>query len=273
MKKVILIVLMLFWLAINPGIAQNRERNTIPLIGEAAPSFTAESTNGTIHFPSDYGRNWKILFSHPADFTPVCSTEILELAYVEKEFERLGTKLIVLSTDALDTHFSWKAALEEVNYQGRGLVKIGFPLVEDKSYVVSELYGMTHPEAKRGTNIRGVYFIDRDDRVRAINFYPAEVGRSTGEILRTLIALQKADDDLNVVIPANWTPGEAVMIAHPNPLMEENMRQPNSIYFRYAWFMTFWTGKEQAGPTGGSLLQDQYHGSVRGNGPGAKPIE
>jgi peroxiredoxin 2/4 len=241
MKKVILIVSMLFWLAINPGIAQNRERNTIPLIGEAAPSFTAESTNGTIHFPSDFGRNWKILFSHPRDFTPVCSTEILELAYAEKEFERLGAKLVVLSTDELDTHFSWKAALEQVNYQGRGLVKIAFPLVEDKSYVVSELYGMTHPEAKRGANIRGVYFIDRDDRVRAINFYPSEVGRNTHELLRTLVALQKTDDDYSVVTPANWMPGEPVMVAHPNILMEENMQQPNSIYFRYTWFMTFWT--------------------------------
>jgi peroxiredoxin 2/4 len=249
MKKVILIVSMLCWLAINPGIAQSQERNTIPFIGETAPSFTAESTNGTIHFPSDYGRSWKILFSHPRDFTPVCSTEILELAYAEKEFEKLGAKLVVLSTDQLDTHYSWKAALEQVDYQGRGLVKIGFPLVEDSSYVISELYGMTHPEAKRGANIRGVYFIDRNDRVRAINFYPAEVGRNTAELLRTLIALQKTDDDFNVVTPANWTPGKPVMVAHPNMLMEENLAQSNSIYFRYTWFMTFWTNEQLNEPS------------------------
>ena len=95
MKKMILIVSMLFWLAINPGIAQ--ERNSIPLIGENAPSFTAESTNGTINFPEDFGRYWKILFAHPRDFTPVCSSEILELAYIQREFDQLGAKLVVVN--------------------------------------------------------------------------------------------------------------------------------------------------------------------------------
>ncbi|MFO7998762.1 MAG: redoxin domain-containing protein [Bacteroidales bacterium] len=216
------------------------ESPSVPLIGDPAPSFVAESTNGTIHFPADFGRNWKILFSHPRDFTPVCSTEILELAHAEREFEKLGAKLVVLSSDKLETHFAWKTALEEIDYKDRGPVKINFPLVDDQAYEISDLYGMSHPNAKRGKNIRGVFFIDREDRVRAIYFYPAEIGRNTEETLRTLIALQKTDDDFNVKTPANWYPGDPVMIAYPNTLMEENMKRDDSIYFQYAWFMIFW---------------------------------
>lgn len=231
-------------LCLPPAWSQGNTKANAPLIGDLAPAFVAESTNGTIHFPSDFGRNWKILFSHPRDFTPVCSTEILELAYAEKEFEKLGAKLIVLSTDQLDTHFSWKAALEEIDYQGRGRTSIRFPLVADSAYLVTDLYGMSHPNAKRGANIRGVYFIDRGNRIRAIFFYPAETGRNTEELLRTLKALQKTDDDFNVITPANWKPGEPVMVAYPNYLMEENMKQDSAIYFRYAWFMTFWKNED-----------------------------
>jgi peroxiredoxin 2/4 len=251
--KFLPIAIALLMFSLTPVQSQNSKtvsspelNNTrsIPLIGDRAPSFVAESTNGTIHFPADFGRNWKILFSHPRDFTPVCSTEILELAYAAKEFEKLGANLVVLSTDQLDTHFSWKAALEEINYQDRGTTKIHFPLVEDSAYIISDLYGMSHPNAQRGANIRGVYFIDRNDRIRAIYFYPAEIGRNTEETLRTLTALQKTDDDFNVKTPANWRPGDPVMIAYPNTIMVENMQQPNSIYFQYAWFMTFWKNEQ-----------------------------
>src|SRR5450759_2308134 len=117
----------------------------IPLIGESAPSFTAESTNGTINFPIDFGRKWKVLFSHPQDFTPVCSTEILELANLQDEFDKLGTKLIVISTDALETHVQWKKSMETLNLNNKGSVKIKFPLVDDANLVVSKEYGMIHP--------------------------------------------------------------------------------------------------------------------------------
>jgi len=239
MKRISLITTMIILLTINYGISQNPSRSSMPLIGDPAPSFVAETTHGTLHFPEDYGRNWKILFAHPRDFTPVCSSEILELAYAHREFNQLGAKLVVMSTDKLESHFMWKAALEEVPYRNRKPVKIQFPLVEDQAYAVSDLYGMTHPEAKRGKNVRGVFFIDRDNKVRAIYFYPAEVGRSTEEIKRTLMALQKADDDFNVATPANWRPGDPVMIPYPTPLMLENMQAENSLYFQYNWFMTF----------------------------------
>lgn len=226
------------------GYPQEAERNYIPMIGDNAPSFVAESTQGTINFPADFGKNWKIIFSHPQDFTPVCSSEILELASMQREFENRDARLIVISTDKLDTHFSWKEAMEEIDFKGRGKKKIRFPLVDDNSYSISSLYGMNHPNAKRGTNIRGVFYVDRNDKIRAIQFYPNEVGRSTDEILRTLSALQMADDNYDYMIPANWQPGEPLMVGHPNPQMIKNMQLDDPIYFQYSWFMTYWINNE-----------------------------
>jgi len=214
------------------------------MIGDTAPEFTAESTHGKINFPADYGNSWKIIFSHPRDFTPVCSTELLELAYAQREFDKLSTSIIVVSTDKLETHFLWKEALEEIDFKNRGPRKINFPLIDDQDYVISDLYGMSHPQAKRGSNIRGVFFIDRENKVRATYFYPAEVGRSTEEIIRTLKALQKTDDNINIKTPSDWQEGEPVMISHPNPAMLENMNQPGSIYFKYSWFMHYWNNEE-----------------------------
>ena len=119
----------------------------MPLIGENAPSFTAESTNGTINFPDDFGRKWKILFSHPADFTPVCSTEILEMASLQSELDKLGIKLLVISTDALETHLQWKKSMESLNLNNKEGVSIKFPLVEDDNLAISKKYGMIHPSS------------------------------------------------------------------------------------------------------------------------------
>ncbi|MEE4177727.1 MAG: redoxin domain-containing protein [Bacteroides sp.] len=239
MKRIILFTFILLFITFNTAFASNPSRSSIPLIGDPAPSFVAETTHGTLHFPEDYGRNWKILLAHPRDFTPVCSSEILELAYLQRDFEMLGAKLVVVSTDALESHFLWKEALEEVPFRNRPPVKINFPLVEDEAYVITDLYGMTHPEAKRGKNIRGVFLIDRDNKVRAMYFYPAETGRNMDEIKRTLMALQKTDDDFNVMTPANWEPGDPVMIPFTTPVMEEYLHEENSLYFQYNWFMTY----------------------------------
>ena len=157
----------------------------IPLIGELAPSFTAESTTGVVNFPADYGRAWKILFSHPQDFTPVCSSEILELAHLQSDFDKLKTKLIVLSTDPVETHRDWKKALEAIEYKGRTPTSIKFPLVDDENLVVSKLYGMIHAPSNTTRDVRGVFIIDPENVVQAIYFYPSNVGRSTEELLRT----------------------------------------------------------------------------------------
>jgi len=211
----------------------------IPQIGVKAPSFSAESTNGKIKFPSDFGQNWKILLSHPKDFTPVCSSEILELAYAQESFSELGTKLMVVSTDVLEQHKSWKAALEEINYQGRDPVKIEFPLIADNDLKVANLYGMIHSASSISQNIRGVYFIDPDNTVRAIMFYPNEVGRNVDELKRTLVALQTTYAQKNLVTPANWQLGNDMIVPVLSEAEKSSIGTPNSDFYQYSWFLTF----------------------------------
>ena len=185
----------------------------IPLIGSKAPSFTEESTNGQITFPDDYGKKWKILFSHPQDFTPVCSSELLELAYMQKEFAKLGVQIAVVSTNELALHKMWKTHLEALNYKGRGSQKIEFPLFDDHKMVASKMYGMLHEPVSTCKDVRGVYIIDSKNIVRSINFYPMQIGRNMKEIERIVVALQTSDKE-SVLIPANWKPGEDVLISY-----------------------------------------------------------
>jgi peroxiredoxin (alkyl hydroperoxide reductase subunit C) len=211
----------------------------VPMIGSKAPSFTANSTNGKINFPADYGKNWKILFSHPKDFTPVCSSEMLELAYDQKSFDELGVKLAVLSTDILEQHNSWKSALEEIHYKDRDPVKINFPLIADNDLTVSKLYGMIQSPESISKNIRGVYFIDPDNNIRAIMFYPNEVGRNIEELKRTVIALQSNYAHRDTVTPANWQKGDDVIIPVLSQSDKDNLDSPDSDYYQMSWFLTF----------------------------------
>jgi peroxiredoxin (alkyl hydroperoxide reductase subunit C) len=189
------------------------QTNKIPLIGSKAPSFTAETTNGSITFPNDYGKKWKILFSHPQDFTPVCSSELSELAFMQKEFKALNTQIAIISTDDVNEHNRWKAWLEGLDYKGRGPQKIEFPIIDDHSHLVSKQYGMLHEPTSTNKDIRGVYIIDPNNIVRSINFYPMQVGRNMQEIERILVALQTADREL-VCTPANWKDGDDVIVPH-----------------------------------------------------------
>jgi peroxiredoxin (alkyl hydroperoxide reductase subunit C) len=202
------------------------EGNKIPLIGSKAPEFSTNTTNGKLNFPSDFGKSWKILFSHPADFTPVCSTELLELAYLQPEFERLGVKVAVISTDDVQMHVMWKNQLEELNYKDRGQQSIKFPLLEDKNGTASKLYGMLHEPVSTNRDIRGVFIIDSENVVRSINFYPMQVGRNMTEIVRIVEALQTADKS-HVLTPANWNEGEDVMVPHYPYTPEELADNPN----------------------------------------------
>jgi peroxiredoxin (alkyl hydroperoxide reductase subunit C) len=210
----------------------------IPLIGESAPSFTAESTNGTINFPADFGRKWKILFSHPQDFTPVCTTEILELATLQDEFNKLGIKLVVVSTDALDTHVQWKKSMESLNLNNTGNVKIKFPLVDDNNLVISKKYGMIHPASNTTKSVRGVFIIDPDNIIQAIYFYPKSVGRSTDELLRMVTALQTTSSG-KVLTPVNWKAGNDLLVPIPpktdqtgKPIVPEGFYSP----VWYLWY-------------------------------------
>lgn len=204
----------------------------IPLIGSTAPSFTAESTNGTISFPKDFGKNWKVLFSHPQDFTPVCSTELLELAFMQNDFKKLGVKMAIISTNDLALHKMWKMHLEELDYKGRGPQKIDFPLCDDHSLAISKAYGMLHEPVSTNKDVRGVFIIDPNNIVRSINFYPMQIGRNMKEVERIVEALQTADR-LAVVTPANWNVGDDVMVGHfpfTDQQIAENPSLKNDFY-------------------------------------------
>lgn len=210
----------------------------IPLIGEKAPSFTAQSTNGEVRFPDEYGKSWKILFSHPQDFTPVCTTEIIELGYLQDKFDKLDTKIVALSTDRLSTHEQWKKAMESLAYKDRKPVKIDFPLVADEDLSISKKYGMIHSESNTTRAVRGVFIIDPENIIRAIYFYPTSVGRNIDELLRMITALEKTRDE-NVMTPANWKAGQDVLvptIPKANATQEE---LANEGLYNRAWFMWY----------------------------------
>ncbi len=218
MKKHIYL-LFLSLLFVSFAWSQENKDIHIPLIGEVAPSFTAESTQGKINFPDDYFGKWKILFSHPSDFTAVCSTEIIELAAVQQDFEKLNTKILVISTDGLNSHLEWVKSMESIRYKGKDPVKIKFPLISDNNLEISRKYGMIHAVTSSTKDVRGVFIIDPEEKIRAVIFYPMSLGRNIDEIKRIIIALQQSDNK-NVYTPANWQPGQDVLL--PSPKTEQD---------------------------------------------------
>lgn len=175
-------------------------------LGDTAPDFTQESTEGTISFHEWAGDNWVILFSHPKDYTPVCTTELGEVSRLKPEFERRNTKAIGLSVDPLDDHHGWAGDIEET--QGHAL---NFPLLADADRKVSDLYGMVHPKADNTLTVRSVFIIDPNKKVRLTITYPASTGRNFAEILRVLDSLQLTDDH-KVATPVNWEDGSDCII-------------------------------------------------------------
>lgn len=210
MKTTFLTLLAVVFLA-GTSVAQSSSK--IPLIGSKAPSFKAQTTKGKMEFPNDYGKSWKILFSHPQDFTPVCSSELLELANLQKEFESLDVKLAIISTDDIEQHNMWVAYLEEIDYKGHGPQKINFPVIDDSDKTASKLYGMLHEPVSSNKDVRGVFVIDPENVVRSVNFYPMQVGRNMDEIVRLVEALQTVDQ-AKVLTPANWEKGGDVMVPY-----------------------------------------------------------
>lgn len=226
-------------MASSASLAQSGSSQRIPLIGSTAPSFKAPSTNGPVTFPGDFSSQWKILFAHPRDFTPVCSSEILDLAYRQDDFKTLNTQILVLSVDRMVSHQSWKADLEDIDFRGRGKVSIDFPLVVDSAYAISYKYGMVDTQSRSGQSVRGVFFIDPANVVRAFQFYPSEVGRNTDEILRTLQALQAHDAHQDIVLPVNWKPGDDFMKTHLDPEDKVELKEPDSDIYYINWYMIY----------------------------------
>ncbi len=175
-------------------------------LGQIAPDFDQDSTNGKIHFHEWLGSSWGVLFSHPKDFTPVCTTELGEVARLAPEWAKRGVKVIGLSVDPAGSHADWAADIEET--QGHAL---NFPLLADADRKVSTLYGMVHPEADPAVTVRSVFVIDPNKKVRLTLTYPPSAGRNFEEVLRVIDSLQLTDRQ-KVATPANWRPGDKAII-------------------------------------------------------------
>ena len=175
-------------------------------LGDEAPDFTAETTDGPIHFHAWLGSSWGVLFSHPKDFTPVCTTELGALAKRKGEFDQRGVKLIGVSVDPLDSHKSWANDIEET--QGTAL---NYPLIADPERKVADLYDMIHPNANDTHTVRSVFVIGPDKKVKLIITYPASTGRNLDEIIRVIDSLQLTAN-YQVATPANWNDGDDVII-------------------------------------------------------------
>jgi len=187
----------------------------VPVIGEMAPAFTAETTQGPINFPDGYKGSWVILFSHPADFTPVCTTEFMTFATMEKEFADLNCKLIGLSIDSNYSHIAWLRTIKEkIKFKDMENVEVKFPLIADVKMDVAKKYGMLQPSASDTKAVRAVFFIDPVGKIRALIYYPLSNGRNFQEIKRLLVAMQTADK-YQIATPADWQPGDDVIVPPP----------------------------------------------------------
>ncbi len=176
-------------------------------LGDTAPDFTAETTQGTVHFHEWLGDSWGLLFSHPADFTPVCTTELGRTAALKGEFDKRGVKAIALSVDPIDSHFDWLKDIEETQN-----VTMNFPIIADPDRKVAELYDMIHPNASEKFTVRTVFVIGPDKKVKMTLTYPASTGRNFLEILRVIDSLQLTAN-YSVATPVDWKHGEDVVIA------------------------------------------------------------
>lgn len=184
----------------------------MPRIGDNAPEFKAVTTQGEINFPADYSGNWVILFSHPADFTPVCTSEFMTFAKMEGEFGKANCKLVGLSVDGLYSHIAWLRTIKEkIEYRGMKEIEVKFPLIEDITMEVAKKYGMIQPGESATKAVRAVFFIDPKGMIRTIVYYPLNVGRNFDELYRVLIALQTSDK-FGIATPADWRPGDDVIV-------------------------------------------------------------
>ncbi|MBT0670002.1 peroxiredoxin [Novosphingobium profundi] len=201
-------------------------RHCCPLrIGDQVPAFTARSTQGPIAMKDFEGR-WLVFFSHPADFTPVCTSEFVAFARASERFAALGCDLMALSVDSLYAHFAWVRAIRD--HYG---VIVDFPIIEDPTLVIGRAYGMVADDAQDAGAVRAVFIIDPEQTVRAIVTYPVEIGRSVEEVLRIVAALQVADGGKGMP-PEGWRPG-APLFAHPEPTLESVLDAADPV----GWFL------------------------------------
>jgi peroxiredoxin (alkyl hydroperoxide reductase subunit C) len=212
----------------------------MPLIGDPAPEFDAVTTQGNIHFPQDYKGKWVILFSHPADFTPVCTTEFMTFASMMDDFKALNTELVGLSVDSLYAHIAWLRKIKELEWKQFKNIEVTFPLIEDIKMDVARKYGMIQPGQSSTQAVRAVFVVDPNGIIRTILYYPLSMGRNFDEIKRIILALQKADTD-KVATPADWRPGDDTIVptAGSCGTAKERMESQSDDTYCLDWFMCF----------------------------------
>ena len=204
---------------------------SLPRLNEPAPDFQANSTHGPIKL-SDFKGKWVVLFSHPADFTPVCSTEFAGFAERQAEFDKRGVQLVGVSIDSVYSHIAWTRDIEKIFGK-----KIAFPVIADLDMKVAQTYGMIHPGASQTATVRCVFVIDPNQVVRAMIYYPLTTGRSIDEILRLVDALQM-NTEKGVATPANWKPGDKVIV--PAPMTAEGAeKRTKENYEVKDWWLSF----------------------------------
>ena len=203
---------------------------SLPRLNEPAPDFTALTTQGTISL-RDYRGRWVVLFSHPADFTPVCSTEFMAFAKQADAFGQRDAQLIGLSIDSVHAHLAWLRDLEEM-----GGVEVPFPVIADLDMKVAHAFGMIHPSASQTAAVRAVFLIDPEGILRGMLYYPLSVGRSIPEILRFLDAL-RFNDEQGMSTPADWRPGDPAIVSAPKTMAEVRADDPAKYHEFRRWYL------------------------------------
>jgi peroxiredoxin 2/4 len=213
------------------GVMENNSSNNMPLIGEKFPEFSAPTTHGVKRFPTDYKGKWIVLFSHPADFTPVCTTEFVAFNRRSKEFDKLNVQLVGLSVDQVFSHIKWIEWIRDVLKED-----IRFPVIADDRGKIAELLGMIHP-GKGNNTVRAVFIVDDKGVMRAMLYYPQEIGRNMDEIVRMVKALQVSDEN-KVAIPAGWPNNELIgdRVIIPPPQNEKDAQERLKKYEGYDWW-------------------------------------
>jgi len=188
---------------------------SMPLIGDKAPAFEAETTQGRIRFPDDFEGKWVLLFGHPSDFTPVCTSEFVLFGAMQREFEALNCQLVGLSVGTNASHIAWLRSIHDrIEFKGHRNVAVEFPLIADMSMEVARRYGMIQPGTSTTAAVRAVFFIDPAATVRAVICYPMQLGRNFDELKRVLVGLQTIDKQ-HVALPADWRPGDGIIVPAP----------------------------------------------------------
>ena len=218
----------------------NEQITRLPLIGDKAPEFKALTTKGTVNFPDDYKGKWVLFFSHPSDFTPVCTTEFMTLASMQDEFKEMNVELLGLSVDSLYSHIAWVRSIEDLEWKDMKNIKVNFPVIADLNTKVSTKYGMLQPNVSSTQAVRAVFVIDPEGVIRSIIYYPLTTGRNFNEIKRMIRAIQKSDQ-MHVSTPADWQPGDDLIIPTPITVEEADaaMKEAGDDVYALDWFLRF----------------------------------